>query len=69
MKLVPGKEYEYCTCGLTEEQPFCDHKSCEGTKFKPLKFTAKNQTNSSICLCRNNDPEAGPYCDGNHTDL
>jgi CDGSH-type Zn-finger protein len=68
MKLIPGKEYTYCACGLSNSQPFCDG-SHEGTKFKPITFIAKNQTNSSICLCKHNDPEAGPYCDGNHADL
>jgi len=24
MKLVPGQEYLYCACGLTNDSPFCD---------------------------------------------
>ncbi len=38
MTLERGKDYLYCTCGLSKYQPFCDgtHKD---TDFKPLKVT------------------------------
>ncbi|MGF2411396.1 MAG: CDGSH iron-sulfur domain-containing protein [Ferruginibacter sp.] len=31
VKVVPGKIYSWCTCGLSEKQPFCDgtHKRIE----------------------------------------
>ena len=35
-----GKTYYYCTCGLSENQPFCNG-SHKGTGFSPLKFEAK----------------------------
>lgn len=68
IELQPGKEYLYCSCGLSSTQPLCDG-SHEGTPFTPIKFIAKNQKLSSICGCRRNDPSAGPYCDGSHTDI
>ena len=51
---------------LSKNQPFCDG-SHEGTKFTPIKFTAKNQKMSLICGCKRNNPQSGPYCDGNHS--
>ena len=68
IELVPGKEYLYCACGLSKNQPFCDD-SHEGTPFSPIPFVGKKQKLSSICGCRRNDKEAGPYCDGSHTDI
>ena len=35
--MEPGKLYKYCTCGLSEKDPFCDG-SHKGSKFKALKF-------------------------------
>ncbi len=37
--VVPEKIYSWCTCGLSEKQPFCDgrHKTIEGMPFRSLK--------------------------------
>lgn len=60
--LEEGKEYLYCQCGLSKNQPFCDG-SHEGTSFEPLKFTAA-QKRCFLCLCkRTRNP---PYCDNTH---
>ena len=32
VELEAGKKYAYCTCGLSEKQPFCDG-SHSGTDF------------------------------------
>ena len=66
MKLEAGKQYLYCSCGLTNTQPFCDNSHL-GTPFEPIPFKAKNQVNSLICLCRRAGPGSLPYCDGNHS--
>ena len=43
-QLKPGDIKLWCTCGLSEKQPWCD-RSHVGTGFKPLKWTVeKNQT-------------------------
>ena len=68
MKLEAGKQYLYCTCGLTGCQPFCDG-SHQGTPFAPLSFVGKNQVSSLICLCRNAKPESLPNCDGSHSHI
>ena len=40
IQLEVGKEYYYCTCGLSKNQPFCDgsHKC---TPYTPMKFKAE----------------------------
>ena len=32
------KKYYWCSCGLSDKQPFCD-KSHKNTDFKPVAFT------------------------------
>ena len=38
IQVEKDKNYAWCTCGLSEKQPFCDgkHKEIEGMPFKPL---------------------------------
>lgn len=63
--LVPGREYLWCACGRSDTQPYCDEKSCG--KFKPVKFTAKDQTVHSLCGCKYTcNP---PFCDATHIKL
>ncbi|EFA84101.1 hypothetical protein PPL_03174 [Heterostelium album PN500] len=65
--LQKGVKYEYCTCGLTKNQPFCD-KSHVGTGFKPIPFTLeKEQTIWLLCGCRYS--QNLPYCDAEHSKL
>ncbi|KAL5036693.1 hypothetical protein RTP6_004230 [Batrachochytrium dendrobatidis] len=62
-----GSVYQWCTCGLSKTQPWCDNTHI-GTGFKPLKWIApgtkkdgKPQQIYSICACKyTTDP---PYCD------
>jgi CDGSH-type Zn-finger protein len=41
VKVEAGKTYAWCTCGLSEKQPFCDgrHKQIEGAPYQSLKVT------------------------------
>ena len=61
-----GKTYYYCTCGLTENQPFCDGKH-KGTDFKPEPYTAEKSGNVYFCGCRAS--KMGAVCDGEHKNL
>jgi CDGSH-type Zn-finger protein len=66
VELKAGKEYFYCTCGRSSDQPFCDG-SHEGTEFTPKSFTVEKDRRAALCRCkRTNDP---PYCDGSHAAL
>lgn len=64
--LEAGKDYFYCTCGRSDDQPFCDG-SHQGTSFTPMKFQVEKSGKAALCRCkRTADP---PYCDGSHAGL
>ena len=66
VKLVAGKNYAWCACGLSEKQPFCDghHKT---TEFKPMVFKA--ETDETVWLCQCKHTHTPPFCDGTHKTL
>lgn len=67
--LEQGKEYIYCTCGLSKAQPFCDDSHI-GTQFTPIVFKVEEtQSVWYLCGCKHNRAEAGPFCDGSHIHL
>ena len=76
VKLVAGKTYSWCTCGLSEKQPFCDgkHKTLAYEKdgemvfpFRSLKYTpAKDET---VWWCQCKQTKNPPFCDGTHNQL
>ena len=61
-----GKKYYYCTCGLSEKQPFCDgaHKD---TSFTPTIYEAEESKTVYFCACRAS--KKGHLCDGTHKEL
>jgi LAO/AO transport system kinase len=72
-ELVAGKTYAWCTCGLSEKQPFCDgkHKTLAYEEngetilpFKSLKITVEKDTEAWLCHCKQTGTP--PYCDGSH---
>ena len=62
----PGKEYWWCSCGLSKDQPFCDG-SHKGTEFKPKSFTVGAHLTLYLCGCKRTTD--APYCDGTHAML
>lgn len=66
IEVEAGKKYAYCTCGLSENQPFCDGKH-SGTGFTPKVFTAEKSELSYFCQCKRSGNE--PYCDGSHNSI
>ena len=40
VKVEKGKTYSWCTCGLSQKQPFCDGSHRKEGKFKSLKYLA-----------------------------
>ena len=67
MQLEKGKEYYFCVCGRSQNQPFCDgsHRRLK-TGQKPLKFVATRETNY-MCMCKQS--KKLPFCDSSHRKL
>ncbi len=61
-----GKDYWWCQCGNSKNQPFCDGSHKSGP-FTPLKYTAGDTKTVYFCGCKQS---AGrPLCDGTHKKL
>jgi len=75
VELEAGKDYYWCSCGHSKNQPFCDgshnavNKSMgEGeTKFAPLKFAAEKSGQHWLCQCK--QTKNAPFCDGTHKNI
>ncbi|KEF41098.1 MAG: glutamate synthase [Cyanobium sp. CACIAM 14] len=61
--LEKGKEYWYCACGRSADQPFCDG-SHEGSGFTPIAFVAERTGKALLCRCKQTG--SPPFCDGTH---
>ena len=64
VKVDKGKTYSWCSCGLSNKQPFCDgtHK---GGKFKSVKYLANSDKEVWFCGCKRTKHQ--PFCDGSHS--
>ncbi len=57
-----AKNYYWCSCGMSQNQPFCDSTHF-GTAFKPLKFSLDERSeNMHLCGCKLSTTK--PFCDG-----
>lgn len=61
-----GKDYWWCSCGLSKKQPFCDG-SHKGTGLAPSKFTPSSDGDLWFCACK--ATKKMPLCDGSHKAL
>jgi len=66
VQLEAGKDYFWCQCGRSNNQPFCDG-SHAGTGITPLKFTADEDKEAALCQCKGT--ANAPFCDGTHARL
>lgn len=64
--LEGGKDYHWCACGQSKNQPFCDG-SHHGTEFKPVLFKPVETGKAYLCGCKHT--KNPPYCDGSHKTL
>ena len=64
--LEAGRRYAWCSCGLSQKQPFCDG-SHAGSHWRPVLFTAKRTQLDWICTCK--FTAQPPYCDAAHNRL
>jgi CDGSH iron-sulfur domain-containing protein 3 len=61
-----GKNYFWCACGRSQNQPFCDG-SHKGTGLVPVKYTAEADRKVFFCGCKQS--AKSPLCDGSHKAL
>ncbi|MCE2523404.1 MAG: CDGSH iron-sulfur domain-containing protein [Rhodobacteraceae bacterium] len=61
-----GKNYFWCACGRSANQPFCDG-SHKVTQFVPVKYTAEKDGRVFFCGCKRSSQ--APICDGSHKGL
>jgi CDGSH iron-sulfur domain-containing protein 3 len=66
MDVEAGKDYWWCTCGQSKNQPFCDG-SHKGSTFSPMKWTAEESRKVAFCTCKQTGKS--PICDGTHKAL
>lgn len=61
-----GKDYFWCACGQSKNQPFCDgaHK---GSEFRPVKWSSEKDEAKWFCACKQTNGQ--PFCDGSHKAL
>ncbi len=64
--LDAGKDYWWCACGRSANQPFCDG-SHKGTGLAPVKYTAQTAGDYWLCACTQTHKQ--PLCDGTHKTL
>ncbi len=60
-RVLKGLTYFWCSCGLSQRQPFCDN-SHAGTGFEPVPFTAPKDEIVFFCTCKRSS--TGVECDG-----
>ena len=63
VNLNKSQQYFFCTCGRSQEQPFCDG-SHKGTPFRPKAFTPEQEGEAYLCACKHT--ANAPFCDGTH---
>ncbi len=66
VKLRAGRAYNWCVCGRSAHQPYCDG-SHAGSGVEPLRFIAEADGDALLCACKRT--KRAPYCDGSHNAL
>lgn len=65
MELEPGTYY-WCSCGLSNNQPFCNGAHKE-TGFTPIQVEITEKQRVALCDCKRTGK--APFCDGTHVKL
>ncbi|NBV06716.1 MAG: CDGSH iron-sulfur domain-containing protein [Proteobacteria bacterium] len=71
VEVEQDKKYFWCSCGLSQKQPFCDgahkaYKNEDGSSLmKSISFTATENKTVFLCGCKHS--KNPPFCDGTHS--
>ncbi len=60
------KNYFWCSCGKSSNQPYCDG-SHKGTEFSPVKTSITKEGKNAWCGCK--QTKNPPFCDGSHAKI
>lgn len=66
VELEEGKQYAWCSCGESSNQPFCDG-SHAGSALRPNVFKAEKPGQAYLCTCKRTGN--APFCDGTHSSV
>jgi CDGSH-type Zn-finger protein len=66
VQIEAGKNYAWCSCGESSNQPFCDG-SHKGSEFTPKIFKAEETKTAYMCVCKHTSNPG--FCDGSHKSL
>lgn len=64
IELEEGKNYAWCACGKSANQPWCDG-SHKGTGLAPKIIKAEESKKAAVCMCKKTSNP--PFCDGSHS--
>ena len=66
VEVEAGKTYFWCSCGRSDNQPFCDGSHQE-TSLTPVKYEAESDETVYFCCCKQTGNQ--PRCDGSHQNI
>lgn len=66
VEVEAGRDYWWCACGRSANQPFCDG-SHKGTDFVPVRHAAEKAATVWFCGCKRTG--GVPLCDGSHKNV
>ena len=67
VELLGGYQYAWCSCGLSEHQPFCDGSHTLAPPAKPVVFIQEKDQTVLMCGCKRS--KGRPFCDGSHNQI
>ena len=67
IKAEKDKTYFWCSCGLSQKQPFCDGTHKKDKIFKSVRCVFSSDEVIFFCGCKKT--KRPPYCDGSHAKL
>jgi CDGSH-type Zn-finger protein len=61
--LLKGQRLMWCSCGLSDDQPYCDSAHVMTDKL-PFRYYVPEEGPYKLCMCTHT--KTPPFCDGTH---